>query len=148
MLHIAKVKLGLSDEDYRNILRSCGEVKSAKELDRLGFNSVLSVFKELGFTPSRRGGRKYAEFDKPEKRSRRGGELRMIEALWADIYDKPDAPPAVRLADLRKFIKREHGVDHITFLNAEQRWQCIEALKAMRERRSMKKLNTPGTIAE
>lgn len=75
----------------------------------------------------------------------------MIEALWADIYrpkpGQPEPTVEVQLANLRIFIKREYGVDHVTFLNAEQRYRCIEALKAILARRSGESFGA-GSIAE
>lgn len=48
LIHVAKSKLGLSDEDYRSILNSI-DVSSSKELDNKGFVKIIDVFKKLGF---------------------------------------------------------------------------------------------------
>ena len=49
LLHVAKAKLGLSDEDYRAILFSAAGVESSKDLDTAGFERVLERFVQLGF---------------------------------------------------------------------------------------------------
>ena len=47
LLHVAKAKLGLSDEDYRAILFSAAGVESSKDLDTAGFERVLERFVQL-----------------------------------------------------------------------------------------------------
>mgnify|MGYP005835868879 CR=1 FL=1 len=51
MLHVAKNKLDLTDEDYRSLLLLYGGVKSSKQLNQEGLRRVLDRFKELGFEP-------------------------------------------------------------------------------------------------
>ncbi|WP_370832365.1 phage protein GemA/Gp16 family protein [Phascolarctobacterium faecium] len=51
MLHVAKNKLGLTDEDYRSVLLLYGGVESSKQLDQEGMRRVLDRFQQLGFEP-------------------------------------------------------------------------------------------------
>lgn len=51
MLHVAKNKLDLTDEDYRSLLLLYGGVESSKQLNQEGLRRVLDRFKELGFEP-------------------------------------------------------------------------------------------------
>lgn len=44
VIHIVKRELGLSDEEYRNILQMAAGVNSAKELDEAGFSRLMRSF--------------------------------------------------------------------------------------------------------
>lgn len=44
VIHIVKKELGLSDAEYRNILRKVAGVDSAKELDEKGFRKLMNYF--------------------------------------------------------------------------------------------------------
>ena len=43
-IHIVKKELGLSDQDYRNILQRIAGVSSAKELDEEKFRKLMNFF--------------------------------------------------------------------------------------------------------
>ncbi|MCM0757367.1 regulatory protein GemA [Sporomusa sphaeroides DSM 2875] len=49
LIHVAKKELGLTDEDYRNILELYGGVTSAKFLTLEGFERVMAHLTRLGF---------------------------------------------------------------------------------------------------
>jgi hypothetical protein len=49
LVHIAKEKLRLDEESYRQILRGVAGVGSASELTREGFEKVMDRFQEMGF---------------------------------------------------------------------------------------------------
>ena len=49
LIHVAKNKLALSDEDYRAILGQYG-VSSSKELTMAGFEQVMAHMERLGFS--------------------------------------------------------------------------------------------------
>lgn len=49
LLHIAKAQLGITDEDYRALLKAEGGVESSSDLDNRGLNRVLKRFAKLGF---------------------------------------------------------------------------------------------------
>jgi hypothetical protein len=44
VIHIVKKELGLSDEEYRDILEKCAGVRSAKDLDDKGFRRLMQYF--------------------------------------------------------------------------------------------------------
>ncbi len=44
LVHIVKKELGLSDEEYRGILRSAAGVESARDLDDAKFRKLMNVF--------------------------------------------------------------------------------------------------------
>ena len=49
LIHVAKARLGLTDEQYRKLLEASGGVQSAKELSDAGFEELMHCFKRLGF---------------------------------------------------------------------------------------------------
>ncbi|MCD4678044.1 MAG: regulatory protein GemA [Desulfobacula sp.] len=59
VIHIAKAQMGMSDEEYRDLLSSVG-VASSVDLNNKTFAQVMSKFENLGFqtTSKTRSGRK------------------------------------------------------------------------------------------
>jgi len=49
LLHIAKEKLHLDEETYRQILKGVAGAESSTELNREGFEKVMRRFQEMGF---------------------------------------------------------------------------------------------------
>ena len=49
LLHIAKGKLHLDEETYRQILKGVAGAESSTELNREGFEKVMKRFQEMGF---------------------------------------------------------------------------------------------------
>src|SRR5512143_2757128 len=49
LVHIAKTRLGLTEEEYHEILELYGGVHTSKDLSPAGFFNVMEHFKELGF---------------------------------------------------------------------------------------------------
>lgn len=41
LVHVAKARLALSDDEYRDILRHVAGVESSKELDEFGFELLI-----------------------------------------------------------------------------------------------------------
>jgi hypothetical protein len=49
LIHVAKSQLGLTDDEYRDLLRSTCNVESSKELTHRDCNRLMLRFKDLGF---------------------------------------------------------------------------------------------------
>lgn len=51
LIHVAKTKLGLSDDVYRSLLQQCSGYDSCgnKHFSNLHFESVMKMFRQLGF---------------------------------------------------------------------------------------------------
>jgi hypothetical protein len=49
IIHLAKNHLGLSDDEYRDILRAATGAESSKDMDYHQYDKLLQRFKELGF---------------------------------------------------------------------------------------------------
>lgn len=64
LIHVAKTKMGLSDDEYRDILKSFG-VASSRELTCGKFERVMDHFEKLGFESPKRADRKAKARVKP-----------------------------------------------------------------------------------
>lgn len=58
LIHIAKLQLGMDDDQYRDLLFTIGRVRSAKDLDWAGRQRVIEHFKKCGFKPVAKAGKK------------------------------------------------------------------------------------------
>jgi len=54
-IHIAKRELGLSDIEYRRILRLCFGVSTSKDLREEEAYDILSLFWDMGWKPAKKG---------------------------------------------------------------------------------------------
>ncbi len=128
VLHVAKNKLGLSDDQYRNVLATLAGVTSSKDLDRGGFEAVMGYFDYMGFKPLAARGPSYGE--RPGMASY--AQIALVRQLWAEFtrgaYDDDQA--------LCKWLERVFKVSSLRFLKAETAPKVITALKAMKARRA------------
>jgi len=133
LIHLAKDRLGLSYEEYREILALYGGARSSVELEPEGFFNVMDHFRELGF-PSR-GGDVFVHAE-PEKKPGRliemvtPGQRALIRRLEKRLgwTDEPDR--------LERFIWKRLGIRRIR--TKAEAIKVIEALKAMSARKEEK----------
>lgn len=52
LLHVARAKLGMSEEAYRALVARAAGVASSRDLDRAGFDRVVAELQRLGFRSS------------------------------------------------------------------------------------------------
>ncbi|WP_113911169.1 regulatory protein GemA [Roseovarius dicentrarchi] len=125
ILHVAKSKLGLSDNHYRGALVHLTGATSAKELDQSGFEIVMGYFEWMGFAPMKARGQDYG--------TRKGmasfAQCELIRALWAE-YTRHVAGED----ELNKWLLRSFQVSSLRFLTATRAAHAITALKAMKAR--------------
>lgn len=125
LVHVAKTKLGLTDDDYRAILGRVAGVESSKDLDEIGFTLLMEHFTSLGF--------------KSDFRSRSFGEragmastrqVEMIRNLWREYTDGAGTD-----ATLGKWLDGTFKVSALRFATSDQAKKAITALKKMKERK-------------
>lgn len=123
LLRVAKAKLALDEESYREILERFGGSRSGADLDREGFAAVMVRFQQLGFvsTSQKRG---YGE---------RAGmastaQLEMIRDLFGRLSGDPDPD------HLAAWLEKYHKVSSLRFVTVGKAGQIITALKAWRDR--------------
>jgi hypothetical protein len=126
LIHIAKKDVGITDDDYRNLLVGAAGIGSAAELEyEYQFNAVMKAFENLGFKST---GRETKTRTRPQWTDKWGGtadQRAKIEVMWLTCArNKSDKA-------LRAFIKRIAGVDHSRFLNVYLAREVIIALEVM-----------------
>lgn len=136
-IHIAKKELGLTDEVYRQILSDVcrplrgpeAGVPSAKDLDNGQALRLIRYFKDKGWQPKSKT-KKYDELGKRDVYAAHPAQLRLIEVLWHEIYVGNNEK-----LHLRQFVFRVAKVMDLRFLEKDQAYNVIEALKVMNRRR-------------
>lgn len=131
-IHIAKVELGMGEEDYRFVLEYVCGVKSSKDLDFMGRQKLLMHFRGLGWTPGVPGeGKKKPGRKRPEL----GPQQRKIWAMWFDLHANGEVKNKSAPA-LNAFVKRMTNgqCERVEWLTAAQANVVIEALKDWQER--------------
>lgn len=136
LLHVAKAQLGLSDEDWRDLLMRVDRVASSKDLDRYGFDRVLAELERLGFqntaTTDSFGSRR--DMATP-------AQVHFMRDLWHEYTDgKGDD------ASLGRWLQRYSKVSALRFVDAATSAKAIPALKAMvaRKRRGRRSASPPA----
>ncbi len=128
-IHIAKKELGLSDDVYRDILRSrFGKTKdSAAKLTPGQAFSLLAHFRKLGWKPK-------TTARLPGMEIPSDGQSKKIQALWITLAQAGKVRDGSDKA-LMAFCKRltatggRQGRDHLRFCDRQDKWKIIEALK-------------------
>ncbi len=134
LLHVAKQRLGIQDEDYRALLSRIAGVSSSMELDTQGFDHVLIEFERLGFSVKRK---------QPGFGSRSGmatpKQIALIRQLWQEYSGDHDDKR------LCAWLEKFGHVSHLRFLTNDQARNSIEGLKQMVSRRRTKTDAAPAT---
>jgi len=125
LIHVAKSRLGLGDEIYRDILRNVAGVESSRELDDAGFAALMDHLQSLGFQ-SDFGKRNFG--NRPGKAS--VGQVEKLRALWSS-YTSGDGTDAT----LGRWLQRQFKVSALRFLDADKAHRAIGALSHMVEKR-------------
>lgn len=126
ILHVAKGKLGIDDDLYRQALVRIAGVTSSTELDQAGFEAMMGFFEHCGFRPLGKGAPRYG--NRPGMAT--FAQLELIRELWREIHRADVCDDAALLGWLRKWFK----VDSMRFLTMEGARKAITALKAWKAR--------------
>lgn len=132
-IHIAKSQMGMDTDTYRQMLLSITGKTSTSDMNPDQLNKVLAAMKAKGFVvkPSRkaRTTRQLADFPQAKK----------LRALWLEMYAQGIVRDSSEEA-LRRWVKRENGVDDLQWLKADKASMAIEKLKKWQERELQKLL--------
>jgi len=120
LIHVAKAKLGLSEEEYRTILKTYGYTESSRYLDDLGMERVMQVFRELGFKKKKKPRRPDLSILASE------AQRKIIYHLMEDLGWIPRR--------LYGFIQKMTVKDIPEQLTKEEASKVIEGLKKIRDR--------------
>lgn len=135
LLHVAKAKLGLDDETYRDLLEDEAGVRSAADLDREGLSAVMRRLARLGFHPRRHG--PYSDVPRRPVMAT-GAQLNYLVALWHLYTGRVDQ------RGLSGWLRKQTGVSDPLILDREGVHKALVALKAMVARRHPPRDGTHG----
>lgn len=123
-IHVAKAKLGMTEDDYRALLRDYAGVESSKALDDDGFELVMFRFHELGFESAwlKRHYGYRAGMVTPR-------QVALMRKLWAK-YTRGQGSNA----QLDRWLERTFKVSSQRFLTRELAGKAIAALVSMASR--------------
>lgn len=137
-VHIAKKQLGLPDDAYRTILVTKFPGKeSAKRLTDSELTSLVAHFEQRGFSPAVRGKRKPGSSFRTESKR---PMVRKIYVLWSILHEhggytakRPDG----FVQRMTKTEARPDGIANTEWLDDEEAWTIIEALKKIIHRNDL-----------
>ena len=121
-VHMAAKDLALADVSYRDLLERQTGTRSAADCSDAELEAVLAVFRDLGWKPKKRRGRKQAA---PAVRPLLG----KARALWRALHDLGEVREPSDQA-LAAFVKRQTGIEALEWLTPGEAYKVIEALKA------------------
>jgi hypothetical protein len=136
LVQVARRRLALSDEAYRDILKRCAGVDSAKHLDNEGFGKVMDEFRRLGFVSYAKA-KAYNRSDLSGKAS--AGQINLIKSLWLECTGDGDE------AALDTFIRNKFKIDALRFADHPHAVKIIGALrgwKASKQAKAMKQAHS------
>jgi len=114
IIHVAKLEIGLSDGEYRDILNNNFKVESSTKLSNFQFEKLMIIFKKLGFR----------QIDKITIKQRYRIEEYTKKLKWDE-------------ARLKGFIKRQIGIEkNVEKLRKEEASKLITGLKKLERRLS------------
>ena len=132
LIHVAAHRLGVCDADYRALLMGAAGVRSARDLDKAGFEAVMRRFEALGFTSARPAAPQYGW--RPGMAT--PAQVRAILAHWRGWHHtgNPGADASETARALRHWLERHYHVTDLRFCDVTTAQKAIEGLKAMHER--------------
>lgn len=127
ILHIAKAQLGMSEDDYRDMLRSVG-VSSSKELNFRMFDELMKRLHAAGFRKAHKSAKK-SGMHKPAAKEKEP-MLSKISAILATL----DLPWSYADGIARQMF----GVEMLRWCDSEQTYKVLQCL-IMWEKKQEKK---------
>lgn len=133
LIHVAKTKLGIEDEVYRDILESTTGKTSSKLLTPAQLEAVLDRLKELGF-----------EVESKDKTGVKNlasdAQSRLIRHLWLQLHYAGQVKNGSELA-LAKFIENRVKVSALQFLSTKHADMIINHLREWCKRCGIERVN-------
>lgn len=128
LVHVAKAKVGMTEEEYRDLLASVG-VKSSKDLTIRTFAVVMDRFKELGFKT--RSKRHYRRIDNLPR-----GKQALMKKLEAMLLDM-NLSWAYADGITKKRFKNADGspIEKAQWLNDEDLYKLVQIIVVFQKRR-------------
>lgn len=139
LIHVARARLAMSEQDYRALLQRVAGVASSKLLDARGFDAVMAEFTRLGFQkgpplPQRPSGRQEAGFAS-------AAQLHKLRAAWQSFTGRDD-----ELA-LGRWLEKHFHVSHARFLRGADAGKAIAIVERMGQRKRSKQAAEASTCS-
>mgnify|MGYP000420278335 CR=1 FL=1 len=126
-IHIAKAQLGLTEDEYRDIMATvCAGIRSAAQLDFTGRKRFLAHLQACIAQSSPRPARPVRKPLTPVQRK--------VWALWMQLADAK-LVEVRSMAAITAWVQRQTGVERLEWLNGHQEDLVIECLKQWLKRR-------------
>lgn len=124
LIHVGKSRLGLTETDYRKLLRMIGGVDSSKELSNDTFAELMRCFKLLGFESDVA---RSAYGDRPGMAT--PPQVLLVRFLWEKFTGRFDE------RELNHWLEHYFGVSSLRFANHDTIGKALTALKRMVSRK-------------
>ncbi len=121
LIHVAKAKLGLDDDVYRDILSSTTGKTSSKELNPAQLEAVLDRLKQLGFAVE-------AKDKTGVKNLASDSQSKLIRHLWIQLHEAGQVKSGTEKS-LAKFVENRVGVSALQFLSTQNADMVINHLR-------------------
>ncbi|WP_277560665.1 gp16 family protein [Acinetobacter beijerinckii] len=132
LIHVAKTKLALDDEVYRDILTSTTGKESSKLLTPAQLETVLDRLKQLGFAVESK--------DKAGvKNLASDAQSKLIRHLWLQLHEAGHVKNGSEKA-LAKFVENRVKVSALQFLSSESADMVINHLRQWCKRCNIERL--------
>lgn len=126
LVQVARKRLGLADEDYRNILMRVGGVSSSRDLTMETFRELMDIFAKLGFQ---------SDANRTNLGRRPGfataGQVAAMRRLWADYTEGTGTE-----TQLGHWLERTWKVSALRFLPEKDARNAVIVLKNMVTRKT------------
>ena len=131
LIHVAKTKLQLDDELYRDILESTTGKTSSKLLTPAQLEAVLDRLKQLGFEvePKNTGVKNLAS----------DAQSKLIRHLWLQLHAAGQVRNGSEQA-LAKFVEKRVGVSALQFLSSQSADMIINHLRQWCKRSEIERI--------
>ena len=126
LIHIGKQKLGIADDDYRDMLEQVAGVRSAAKLDAGGLDAVIKHLRSLGFEVTRK--QKPIPTENRPHNFKQQPQLHKIGRLLAE--------QDLTWNYANGIVQQMFGIDDITFCKPRQLSAVIAALDKHQRRQS------------
>lgn len=124
LVHVAKARLRMSDEDYRALLSRVAGVESSKQLDEDTFEAVMTEFERLGFDRGQRGSPRSREPHRTAEFAS-AAQLAKLRSLWQTFTGRDDE------IALGRWLEKHLRVSHPRFLRAADAGKAIAIVERM-----------------
>ncbi len=128
VIKMAQGKLGITDDDYRALLKDRFKAKSCKDLTFKQAGALIEELQEKGFVLV--GANNHSPVRESPPRTGNEPQDQKIRAMWLALYDCGIVRDPSERAMLA-FVKRQTGLDALPWCSVAEKQMVIESLKKM-----------------